>query len=63
MEHEESYVPRPRSKFKLPDEKVATKIDYSEIFEETPIYTLGRMFLVQALSICLLSMSSLLADY
>lgn len=55
MENEENYVPYTRTKCKLPDEKVATKIDYSEIFDETPIYTLCRIIVMQALSVPLLS--------
>jgi len=48
MENEENYVPYTRKKFNLPDEKTATKVDYAEIFDETPIYALGRMFVMQA---------------
>jgi len=47
MERDENYVPYTRSEFNLPDEKKATKADYSEIFEETPLYTLVRMFVMQ----------------
>ena len=50
MERDENYVPYTRSSYKLPDEKIATKADYDEIFEEeTPIYTLYRMFIMQGL--------------
>lgn len=49
MERDENYVPYTRSSYKLPDEKTATKQDYDEIFEETPIYTLYRMFIMQGL--------------
>ncbi|TFK32699.1 fatty acid desaturase-domain-containing protein [Crucibulum laeve] len=48
MERDENYVPYTRSSFKLPVEKEATRTDYAEIFEETPIYTLFRMFVMQA---------------
>jgi omega-6 fatty acid desaturase (delta-12 desaturase) len=58
MENEENYVPYTRSKFQLPDEKVATKVDYSEVFNETPIYTLCRIFVMQALSVLLFSIVS-----
>ncbi|KAF8955033.1 hypothetical protein BDZ97DRAFT_1907949 [Flammula alnicola] len=47
MERDENYVPYTRSQFKLPDEKTATKADYAEIFEETPLYSLYRMFIMQ----------------
>jgi len=47
MERDENYVPYTRSRFGLPEEKNATHADYSEIFEETPIYTLFRMFVMQ----------------
>jgi len=56
MENDENYVPYTRSKYKLPEEKIATKVDYSEIFDETPIYTLWRMFVMQVLSVRLVSM-------
>ncbi|KXN84107.1 Delta(12) fatty acid desaturase, partial [Leucoagaricus sp. SymC.cos] len=39
MERDENYVPYTRSSYKLPDKKTATKIDYSEAFEETPLAT------------------------
>jgi omega-6 fatty acid desaturase (delta-12 desaturase) len=49
VERDENYVPYTRSKFALPEEKKATRADYSEIFEETPIYTLFRLFIMQGL--------------
>lgn len=49
MERDENYVPYTRSKFGLPEEKKATKVDYTEIFEETPIYTFFRLFVMQGL--------------
>ena len=49
MERDENYVPYTRSKFGLPEEKKATKADYAEVFEETPIYTFFRMFIMQGL--------------
>lgn len=49
VERDENYVPYTRSKLKLPEEKKATRADYAEIFEETPIYTLFRLFIMQAL--------------
>jgi hypothetical protein len=49
MERDENYVPYTRSEYNLPDEKKATKADYAEIFEETPLWTLTRMFIMQGL--------------
>jgi len=49
MERDENYVPYTRNEFNLPDGKTATKADYAEVFEETPLYTLTRMFIMQGL--------------
>ena len=49
IERDENYVPYTRSKFGLPQEKKATKADYTEIFGETPIYTFFRLFIMQGL--------------
>lgn len=49
MENDENYVPFTRSKYRLPDEKHATRADYAQVFEETPLYTLIRMFVMQVL--------------
>ncbi|KZV62144.1 hypothetical protein PENSPDRAFT_642592 [Peniophora sp. CONT] len=49
IEREENYVPRTRSDFALPAENIAHVTDYHDVFEETPIYTLGRMILMQLL--------------
>ena len=49
MERDENYVPRTRSDYRLPAEKISLAIDYHEVFEETPIYTLSRMLFMQAL--------------
>lgn len=43
LEKDENYVPRTRSDLKLPKSESATKLDYHEVFEEAPIYTLGRL--------------------
>lgn len=48
VERDENYVPRTRRYYSLPLEFTATPGDYREIFEETPIYTLFRMLLMQA---------------
>lgn len=42
-------MPYTRSKYGLPRETQSTKVDYSEVFDETPIWTLFRMFIMQAL--------------
>ena len=49
MERDENYVPYTRSTYSLPAQGEATAVDYTEAFEETPIYTLFRMFIMQAL--------------
>lgn len=49
MERDENFVPRTRTEYKLPPAVVAKVSDYHEIFEETPIYTLGRMLVMQAI--------------
>lgn len=62
IERDENYVPRTRSDFKLPSESVARAVDYHELFEETPIYTVARMLLMQLLGwqiyLCLDTMGS-----
>jgi len=47
MERDENYVPYLRSEYNLPEQTIATKFDYAEVFEETPIYTFIRMFIMQ----------------
>jgi hypothetical protein len=49
VERDENYVPRTRSNYKLPPGNIAGLRDYHEIFEETPLYTLGRMMIMQLL--------------
>ncbi|KAF8656529.1 hypothetical protein AX16_002493 [Volvariella volvacea WC 439] len=48
VERDENYVPYLRSEYNLPPQEKATKFDYAEVFEETPLWTLGRMFIMQA---------------
>lgn len=48
MERDENYVPYTRGQYKLPDAQSAKQADYEEILEETPIYTLYRLFIMQA---------------
>jgi omega-6 fatty acid desaturase (delta-12 desaturase) len=49
IERDENFVPRTRTDYNLPPESSAHLSDYHEIFEETPIYTLGRMLFMQVL--------------
>ncbi|KAJ3567933.1 hypothetical protein NP233_g6047 [Leucocoprinus birnbaumii] len=49
MERDENYVPRTRSEYNLPPQGKAQPMDYEEIFEEMPLFTLGRMVLMQLL--------------
>lgn len=49
MERDENYVPYIRSSYNLPAESQATKADYAEMFDETSLYTLYRMFIMQFL--------------
>ncbi|KAK7468415.1 hypothetical protein VKT23_002929 [Stygiomarasmius scandens] len=47
LERDENYIPRTRSHFKLPSESTARIVDYHDMFDETPIYMLGRMLFMQ----------------
>ncbi|THH19426.1 hypothetical protein EUX98_g8782 [Antrodiella citrinella] len=49
MEHDENWVPRTREDLNLPSEGKATKIDYEDMFGDTPLYILGRLVLQQIL--------------
>ncbi|KAF9066356.1 delta-12 fatty acid desaturase [Rhodocollybia butyracea] len=49
IEREENYVPRTRSDLNLPPEPIAIPTDYHEILEETPMYTVVRMLIMQLL--------------
>ncbi|ESK86228.1 delta-12 fatty acid desaturase [Moniliophthora roreri MCA 2997] len=49
VERDENYVPRVRSDLGLPPKAVAKVSDYHELFEETPLYTLLRMLIMQLL--------------
>ncbi|KAG6818491.1 hypothetical protein H0H93_004582, partial [Arthromyces matolae] len=49
MERDENYLPPLRSEYNLPEEDKATKMDYAEVFEEAPIYTFVRLFVMQGL--------------
>ncbi|KAF8880792.1 fatty acid desaturase-domain-containing protein [Infundibulicybe gibba] len=47
LERDETYIPPTRKDFKLPDGRVAVRMDYAEILEETPAFTLFKMFVRQ----------------
>ncbi|KDQ60225.1 hypothetical protein JAAARDRAFT_191632 [Jaapia argillacea MUCL 33604] len=47
IERDENYVPHLREYYNLPEEKKARAADYAEIFEETPIWTLVRVLIMQ----------------
>ncbi|KAJ6561601.1 delta-12 fatty acid desaturase [Mycena capillaripes] len=51
LEDDENYVPRTRSDFGLPPAGQAHITDYHDIFEETPIYALLRLVLMQAVGL------------
>ncbi|KAG5653713.1 hypothetical protein H0H81_011117 [Sphagnurus paluster] len=49
IERDETYIPPTRNDLKLPDGKVAVRMDYAEVLEETPAFTLFKMFVRQFL--------------
>ena len=49
LERDENYVPRTRSDLNLPKATSQTRADYHAIFEETPIYTLGKLIFMTIL--------------
>jgi hypothetical protein len=51
MDRDETYMPPTRKAFKLPDAKVAVQMDYHEILEETPAFTLFKLVIRQILSV------------
>jgi len=53
VERDENYVPYTRKDFNLPDAKKARKSDYADVFEETPIFTFGRMLIMQGIGLWL----------
>ncbi|KAI0322958.1 delta-12 fatty acid desaturase protein [Amylostereum chailletii] len=48
VERDENHVPYNREDFKLPPRPVARRSDYAEVFEEAPLFTLVRVFIMQA---------------
>ncbi|TFK31519.1 fatty acid desaturase-domain-containing protein [Crucibulum laeve] len=49
IERDETYIPPTRKDFKLPDGKVAVRMDYAEVLEETPAFTLFKLAVRQFL--------------
>ncbi|KAF4607847.1 hypothetical protein EYR40_000183 [Pleurotus pulmonarius] len=49
LDREETHYPATRKTFNLPHGRVAVKMDYQEILEETPAFTLFKMFMRQFL--------------
>ena len=49
LERDETYHPVTRKDLNLPDADHATQMDYMEIIEETPLYTLFKMVIRQFL--------------
>ncbi|PPQ70163.1 hypothetical protein CVT24_003890 [Panaeolus cyanescens] len=47
LDRDETYVPPTRRDLKLPDGKVAVRMDYVELIEETPAFTLFKLFIRQ----------------
>lgn len=48
-QRDENYVPYTRSEYNLPPASKAKRTDYAEAFEETPIYTLVRVMIMQGM--------------
>ncbi|KAI0330272.1 hypothetical protein GY45DRAFT_1370848 [Cubamyces sp. BRFM 1775] len=49
VERDENYVPHLRSHYDLPPKERASTADYAEVLEETPLFTMIRMFVMQAM--------------
>jgi hypothetical protein len=49
IERDETYVPRTRTDYGLPPPGKAQPPDYHQAFEDAPIYTLGRILVMQFL--------------
>lgn len=47
LERDETYIPPTRKSLKLPDGRVAVRMDYADILEETPAFTLFKLFIRQ----------------
>lgn len=51
IERDENYIPHYRRDYNLPPREKAKKADYAEVFEETPIWTLARVLIMQGLCV------------
>ena len=40
-------MPYTRTEYKLPSKETATKVDYEELLEDMPLYTLYKMIIMQ----------------
>lgn len=49
LERDETYIPPTRKDLKLPDGRVAVRMDYVQALEDTPAYTLFKLFVRQFL--------------
>ncbi|KAL1745453.1 fatty acid desaturase-domain-containing protein [Schizophyllum fasciatum] len=49
MENDETYHPVTRRELALPDARIAVKMDYAEVLEDTPAFTLFKLFVRQFL--------------
>jgi hypothetical protein len=49
LERDETFIPPTRKDFKLPDGNVAVKMDYKDVLEETPLFTLFKLVMRQLL--------------
>ncbi|CDO70622.1 hypothetical protein BN946_scf184748.g20 [Trametes cinnabarina] len=49
IERDENYVPHLRSHYKLPPKERSSTADYAEVLEETPLFTMVRLFVMQAM--------------
>ncbi|KAF8635645.1 hypothetical protein AX15_000280 [Amanita polypyramis BW_CC] len=47
LERDETYIPQTRKDLKLPDGRIAVKMDYVQTLEDTPAYTLFKLFVRQ----------------
>ncbi|KDR74658.1 hypothetical protein GALMADRAFT_98973 [Galerina marginata CBS 339.88] len=47
MDRDVTYIPSTRTDFKLPDRQIAKRMNYTEVLEETPAFTLFKLFVRQ----------------
>jgi hypothetical protein len=55
LERDETYMPPTRKDLKLPDGRVAVRLDYVQALEDTPMYTLFKLFVRQFLYVFFIS--------